>query len=339
MTRPGAPLGIHASGTSALGGTVWVEAPARLHFGVLDLRGALGRSFGGIGAAAPSPSLLLSAAAALTVRAEGPEAERAAEYARRFLAYHGVAGGARLCVRRAIPAHAGFGSGTQLALATARALAELYGLPADAPSLARAVGRARRSAIGTWIFDGGGLVLEGGRRPGGEDVAPLLARLPFPAAWRCVVAVPDAAPGLSGDAEAAAFATLPAPPEREVERVAHLVLMALLPALVEADLTTFGAALSEVQAVTGRWFAPVQGGTYAPGPSATFVRRLAEWGAVGVGQSSWGPAVYGIVADEAAEAALVARVRAALGPGGAVYAGPFRTEGARVWRVVDGAEA
>ena len=32
---------------------VFVEAPARLHFGVLDLRGALGRWFGGIGAAAP----------------------------------------------------------------------------------------------------------------------------------------------------------------------------------------------------------------------------------------------------------------------------------------------
>ena len=32
---------------------VFVEAPARLHFGVLDLRGELGRWFGGIGAAAP----------------------------------------------------------------------------------------------------------------------------------------------------------------------------------------------------------------------------------------------------------------------------------------------
>jgi len=38
-------------------GAVFVEAPARLHFGVLDLRGDLGRRFGGIGAAVPAPSL------------------------------------------------------------------------------------------------------------------------------------------------------------------------------------------------------------------------------------------------------------------------------------------
>ena len=37
------------------GPSLFVEAPARLHFGVLDLRGDLGRRFGGIGAAVPVP--------------------------------------------------------------------------------------------------------------------------------------------------------------------------------------------------------------------------------------------------------------------------------------------
>ena len=36
---------------------VRVRAPARLHFGVLDLRGMLGRRFGGMGAAVPAPAL------------------------------------------------------------------------------------------------------------------------------------------------------------------------------------------------------------------------------------------------------------------------------------------
>ena len=44
------------TGASA-GQTVVVETAARLHFGVLDLRGSLGRWFGGIGAAAPGPTL------------------------------------------------------------------------------------------------------------------------------------------------------------------------------------------------------------------------------------------------------------------------------------------
>lgn len=314
------------------GEAVFVEAAARLHFGVLDLRGSLGRSFGGVGAAAPAPTLLLSATPADAVEAEGADAARAADFARRFLAFHGIAGGARLRVHHALPGHAGLGSGTQLALAVARALAELHGLPDDAPSLARAVGRARRSAVGTWVFAGGGFVVEGGRRAGSEAAGPLLARIPFPPAWRCVIAVPDAAPGISGDDEAAAFARLPPPPEREVERIAYLVMMGLLPAVAEGDLTTFGAALSEVQEVTGRWFAPVQGGTFAPGPSADLVRRMREWGAAGVGQSSWGPAVYGLVEGAAAGAALAEWVGAAMGDGGTVYEGAFPAAGARVWR-------
>jgi len=317
------------------GGTVFVEAAARLHFGVLDLRGSLGRWFGGIGAAAPAPTLLVSASPADTLQVVGDEDDRTAGFARRFLSHHGLDGGARLCVHRQLPRHAGLGSGTQLALAVARALAELYGTATEAPALASAVGRAQRSAVGTWTFEGGGLVVEGGRVRDSKHVAPLLARLPFPPTWRTVIAVPRSAPSLSGDAEAAAFAELPSPSEHDVQRVAHLVLMALLPAVAEADLATFGSALTAIQAITGSWFEHVQGGTFAPGPSEELICRMAEWGVPGRGQSSWGPAVYGIVDGEDASLRLADRVRAALGAGGTVYEGPFRTIGARVWRADD----
>jgi beta-ribofuranosylaminobenzene 5'-phosphate synthase len=317
--------------TDMQGDAVFVEAPARLHFGVLDLRGSLGRWFGGIGAAAPAPTLLVSAERADTLEAQGEDRDRALEFASRFLAHHDIRRGARVRVHRALPSHAGLGSGTQLALAVARALAELHDVSTDAPSLARAVGRGRRSAIGTWIFAAGGLVVEGGRRPDRDECGPLLARLSFPPAWHCVVAVPHAVAGISGGAEDDAFAQLPPPSARDVERVSHVVLMALLPALIEADLATFGAALTEIQEITGRWFAPVQGGTFAPGPSEDLVRRMAEWGASGVGQSSWGPAVYGVVDGGDAGVRLAERVRAVLGAAGTVYEGPFQTSGARVW--------
>ena len=315
---------------------LFVEAPARLHFGVLDLLGDRGRRFGGIGAAIPAPSLLLEAAPAAGLEADGPDAARVLEFARRFAAHHRVDLRLRFRVHRSIPSHAGLGSGTQLALAVARAAAELTAppLPTDVAALARAVDRGLRSGVGTWTFAHGGFVLEGGRvgTDHADRVAPLLARLAFPPAWRCVVAVPRGKPGLTGDEEAAAFARLPAPDAREVERVAHVVLMQLLPALAEADLTGFGTALGEVQRITGGWFAPAQGGVFAPGETRALVERLREWGAVGVGQSSWGPAVYGIVGDSAAAGTLAGRVRAALGPGGAVYEGPFSATGARVWR-------
>jgi beta-RFAP synthase len=317
-----------------MGEAVFVEASARLHFGVLDLRGSRGRWFGGIGAAASTPTLLVSASPSDTLVVDGEDALRAQEFARQFLAFHHVRGGAHLRVHRALPRHAGLGSGTQLALSVGRALAELHGLSADAQELARAVGRARRSAIGTWTFAGGGLVVEGGRRRDRDSCAPLIARLPFPLTWRCVVAVPEGAPGISGFEEADAFARLPPPPEHEVERVAHLVLMVLLPSVAEADLATFGQALSEIQETTGRWFASEQGGTFAPGRSAELIARMRDWGASGVGQSSWGPAVYGIVEGEDAALQLTDRVRQLLGVRGSVYEGPFRLDGARVWRAM-----
>jgi beta-ribofuranosylaminobenzene 5'-phosphate synthase len=314
------------------GPALFVEAPARLHFGVLDLRGDLGRRFGGIGAAVPAPSLLLEARASAALEAQGPGAERVLEFARRFARHHALELRLAFRVHRAIPSHAGLGSGTQLALAVARAAAELSGLPTEVTALARAVGRGQRSGVGTWTFAHGGFVLEGGRPAQADGLAPLIAHLPMPATWRCVVAVPPGKPGLAGDDEAAAFAHLPPPPAPEVERVAHLVLMQLLPALADADLAGFGSALGDVQRITGGWFAPAQGGVFAPGASRELVARLGEWGAVGVGQSSWGPAVYGIVGDAAQAETLAARVRSALGPSGVVFAGGFSPAGARAWR-------
>jgi beta-RFAP synthase len=254
------------------------------------------------------------------------------EFARRWLAYQRLDSGAHLIVHRAIPSHSGLGSGTQLGLAVARALAELHGLPADPVELARATGRGKRSAIGTWSFAFGGFIVEGGRRPGSDLVAPLLARFPIPPEWRCVVAVPDGGRGLSGDAEARAFEHLPAPPNGEVERVAHLVLMQLLPALVEADLRSFGQALSLVQRITGAWFAAEQGGIFAPGPTEQLVAEMTALGAAGVGQSSWGPAAYGLVGTEDVSTVMARQVARFLGTSGRVYEGGFAAAGARVWQ-------
>ena len=310
---------------------VFVEAPARLHFGVLDLHGRLGRRFGGLGAAIPAPSLLLEATPSSQIEVEGPDSERAtalAEQARERLG----TGGAAIKVHRAIPAHAGLGSGTQLGLAIARALAELYGVEAGTTTLAAATGRGRRSAIGTYAFDGGGFIVEGGRRPGRDGVAPLLVRYAMPASWRYVVAIPAGPPGLSGEAEVEAFRRLPPPDLQEVERVAHLVLMRLLPSLVEADLEGFGAGLSEIQRTTGGWFASGQGGVFAPGPTGLLVERFRRAGAPGVGQSSWGPTAYAIVDGPEPARALAASARDWLGGAGRIYHGAFDNRGARAWR-------
>lgn len=309
---------------------VRIEAPARLHFGMLDLRGSLDRRFGGIGAGIFDPSLVLEVERAERVEAEGAEAHRAVEFAQRYLESQGIHAGARVVIRHAIPEHAGLGSGTQLALAVARGIAELYDRPTSAALLAAAVGRARRSAIGTWLFEGGGFIVEGGRREDSDAIAPLLARLPIPDIWRCVVAVPSSAEGVSGESEIQAFRELPPPSLREVEHVAHLVIMSLLPAVAEGDLETFGRAITAIQQINGGWFAPAQGGTFATGASTELISKLSAWGAAGVGQSSWGPAVYGITSGEDQAVELASNVRASLNGSGTVYVHQFANTGARV---------
>jgi beta-ribofuranosylaminobenzene 5'-phosphate synthase len=318
-----------------------IDAPARVHFGMLDLAGALGRRFGGIGAGVHPPGLGLSASLARDVVVTfGGDAEAspdavddaravAARAARRLLDHHGVTDGLQVTLHRLLPAHHGLGSGTQLALAAARAAAELYDLPRDATALSAILGRARRSAVGTYVFEHGGFVVEGGRRVDLDRPAPLLARLAIPPDWRCVLALPDGQPGLSGSAEAAAFAALPRPPEHEVERVAHLVLMALLPALADGEFREFGAALAEIQRINGRWFSAAQGGTYAPGASAYLIDVLTEWGATGVGQSSWGPAVYALAPDPDASGALARRLSSSV-PSARVFDATFCADGAQV---------
>ncbi len=307
---------------------VFVEAPARLHMGLIDMRGDFGRRFGGLGAALGAPSLLLEARPAPQLQVTGEEADRVRLYARRFLDHQGITQGAALRVHRTIPAHAGLGSGTQLALATAHALAVLFGRSSDVSALAEATGRAQRSAIGTFAFEQGGFLLEGGRRTGSDRAAPLLLRRPMPAQWRCVIAIPPVPRGLSGPAEEEAFRRLPAPSAEIVGRISQLVLMAVLPALVEEDLAGFGRGITEVQRLVGEMFVPIQGARFAHPAVADLVDALLQAGAAGAGQSSWGPAAFGLFASEA----TAQQAASALSGRGQVFATTFSNAGARCWQ-------
>jgi beta-RFAP synthase len=308
--------------------SIRVEAPARLHMGMLDAAGGGARRFGGLGVALSRPAAVVEASSSDDVTAEGPDAERALAVARRSREALGLPGGVHLRVVEAIPPHVGLGSGTKLALAVTAALAALAGQTPEPERIARAAGRGARSAVGLWTFVLGGLVVEGGRRPGVDRLAPLLARHAMPDEWRCVLVIPHAEPGLSGRAEEAAFGELRPEPERAA-LIAQLVLTSLLPGLAEGDLAEFGAALTRVQRLVGESFASVQGGVFHP-RAGDLVDALLRLGAAGAGQSSWGPAVYGIVGDEQAGGALARDVDTELAGGGQVEVVSFDNRGARV---------
>ncbi len=305
---------------------VRVQAYGRLHFGLLNPTGTETptettrlRRFGGVGVMVERPGLRLRVVAAPSWSADGPLADRALAFAHRFAQCTRQEEGGRDCPPRrllseqALPEHAGLGSGTQLGLTVARALAVSWGLKCDLPSLVRRVGRGQRSALGAHGFEQGGLLVESGKHTT-DQLAPLVARLAFPEPWRLVLVLPDArdrTTGIHGDREIEAFAQLTECPAASggPDTLCRLVLLGLLPALVERDLDGFGEALYDFNARVGETFAPVQGGVYASPRVAERVAFVRGQGVRGVGQSSWGPTVFAVVADEDHGQHLAARLR------------------------------
>jgi beta-RFAP synthase len=143
------------------------------------------------------------------------------------------------------------------------------------------------------------------------------------------VAIPDVPRGLSGKAEAAAFRRLPPPSAQKVGRIARLILMGALPALIERDLKGFGAAVAEIQRHVGDCFKDVQGGRFAHPASARLIRELERRGAPGAGQTSWGPAVFALAADAEQAEHLAGVARDVLDSGGDVFVTSFDNGGAR----------
>src|SRR5207244_1825932 len=146
-------------------------------------------------------------------------------------------------IASAIPSHAGLGSGTQLALSIAAGLSVFYDLPNQSPQeLALSVGRALRSAVGTYGFAFGGLIVEQGKLPD-EPISPLDCRLDLPNDWRFVLVRPRGLSGLAAADEIEAFASLPAVPQRVTEQLIALVRERLVPAAATADFDLFSESL------------------------------------------------------------------------------------------------
>lgn len=283
---------------------VRVFAPARLHFGFIDLHGGLGRRFGSLGLAIERPMVRLRASRSASTEVTGPDAERVVHVLGALHQRYEVGEGVRVEVEETIPAHAGLGSGTQITLAAAAAVCALSGLALPVRELALGLQRGARSGIGSGVFEFGGFVVDGGRGQA-DGTPPVISRLPFPEDWRVVLLFDRELTGLHGERESEAFRTLPRFPEREAERLARLVLMKLLPALAEAQLDEFGAALTDLQRSIGDHFAPAQGGRYASPRVECALQRLADSGAAAHGQSSWGPTGFAIFGTQAAAEAAI----------------------------------
>jgi beta-RFAP synthase len=134
----------------------------------------------------------------------------------------------------------------------------------------------------------------------GEDRAPLLFREYFWDDWTILLIVPHGLRGTHGDREINAFSELAnrMSDDCATEALCRIVLLSMIPALKEHDLSTFGEALYDFNRRAGAMFASAQGGIYAYPRIEKTIELLRGAGVKGVGQSSWGPTVFAIVESE-----------------------------------------
>ena len=269
--------------------SVTVTVPARLHLGFLDLNGGLGRRFGSIGLAINGLKTSITFNAASQLRVTGPENERVRGYLQAMQRALDIENTCHVRIDEVVPAHAGLGSGTQIALAVAAGVRRFHGLPLDVRGDAIRLERGARSGVGIGLFDHGGLVVDGGRGPL-TTAAPVVSRMPFPEQWRILVVLDPHRQGVHGPDEREVFSKLAPSSDGQAAHLCRLVLMKALPALAERDIAGFGSAINEMQVLLGDYFAAIQGGSRFSSPDvAAALAALEDEGAYGIGQSSWGP--------------------------------------------------
>lgn len=275
---------------------VTVKTPSRLHFGIIDMRGDLGRIYCSVGVAIDRPKVVLQARKADDIVVSGSRADRVRRYAETILRQSNAERGSRLKILADIPEHVGLGSGTQIALATGVALSRLFDLNLSIEEIAEKLDRGKRSAIGLNAFKMGGFVLDGGhnvKNPHG--VPPLIFRSEVPEDWFFVVGIPSLGKRMSGTTETAAFEQVPKPGKELVSEVSRIVLVQMIPALLDRDIEAFGEAITLVNFKLGDSWATVQGGRFGYRETEAGIDFLMKEGAFGAGQSSWGPTFYGLV--------------------------------------------
>jgi len=173
--------------------------------------------------------------------------------------------------------------------------------------------RGTRSGIGLGTFSTGGLIVDGGRASK-SPVPPVIARAEFPEDWPILLIFDKGHSGVYGTQELAAFQNLPHFPEASAALLCRKVLMQALPAIAERDLSAFGQAIQTLQAVTGDYFAPAQGGGRYTSPLvAKVLSQLQVNGVHCLGQSSWGPTGFAIFENQLEAEAQLNQLNATFG--------------------------
>lgn len=313
------------------------------------MNGSRGRMDGGVGLTIREPTLLIklkerNKGLNVTFRdSKNLDSNLIEDYTQKIktsainiLKYLNKNSGFEFIVEKTFPVHSGLGSGTQLSLATAKLICELYQISMTSYQIGKIVGRGGTSGIGVAAFDQGGFIVDGGHKieekkgflPSSASKAappPIITRYDFPEDWNIILAIPDIQDRISGSKELNIFQKYCPIPLREVETISHLILMKMMPAVIEKDLDNFGEAINEIQN-TG--FKKVEMDLQNKIIPET-IESMRKAGAAGAGMSSFGPTIYGITDTDGHQ--IIKAIREALGETkGLIFTTKAQNSGAQI---------
>lgn len=293
-----------------------VATGCRIHFGLAELCQSSSNCFAGLGLALDEPGFDLSLVPIANTKeiAGGFAASDLAEYhdrASEVLRRCGLDGDWQVYFRSVLPLHHGLGAGTQLAMAVAAACqAILNSGQSSTEELVARSGRGKRSAIGLTAFTGGGFIVDRGydvRSRGPREIA--CQSYVLPPEWRIILATPQVDAGLSGQPEHDVIAGLGERPNPEYLRMVELMgmLEANLASCETVNFEEFTAVLSEYMRLAAQLFVSAQGGLYNGQQLSQTASALSQAGASAVGQSSWGPTIFGFSENPESADEIVSR--------------------------------
>ena len=288
-------------------------SPSRIHLGLIDLNGSIGRVDGGIGISLDYPNFIIEGKGSSEIEIEfnkrilnntNPndltDIENRIYYSsKEILKYIGEEG-IYLKINEIMPQHSGLGSGTQISLATGKIISEIYNIKLNTKTISKITGRGGTSGIGVYSFEKGGFIIDGGHSFGknkekqdfkpssaskNTPVAPLLFRHDFN--WDIVLTIPKGE-NICGDKEVDIFKKYCPISLNETQKMCHLILMKMIPAIINNDFISFGEVVNELQYIG---FKKVERELQKP-VVKELIKDLQNISYSGL--SSFGPAIYSL---------------------------------------------
>lgn len=291
-----------------------IKTPSRIHMTLIDLNGSYSRYDGGIGLTINKPNFTLKCDTTedkkisidfnnniQNYEIKNQYKSKIKKSAEKIITHFKLETGFHFDVKEAFSPHTGLGSGTQISLATAKLICEHNNIPITGVEMGKILQRGGTSGIGVYSFEKGGFIIDGGHSvneknaflPSSASKANppvLIGRYDFPEEWDILIAITKSN-YVMGKKEVNIFQEYCPVPKRDVEQLSHLIFMNLVPFLLEKNIQSFGDSINKIQNLG---FKKIEISLQQE-KIKILMKKMREFGAYGVGMSSFGPAVYGII--------------------------------------------